>query len=166
MTVKSVEKDTENLALTLTAEFAAQIERVWRLWEDPRQLERWWGPPEYPATFVDHDFVPGGTVSYFMTGPEGEKYHGWWKINDLESPLRIHFEDGFSDENGNPDPDMPTTLTTVTFDQIDPTTTRMELRTLFPSPEAMEQMVEMGMEVGLTLAVGQMDDLLSTEAGR
>jgi hypothetical protein len=31
--------------LVLVAEFDAPIERVWQLWADPRQLERWWGPP-------------------------------------------------------------------------------------------------------------------------
>ena len=50
MTVTNVTKDTEALTLTLDAEFAAPPERVWQLWADPRQLERWWGPPAYPAT--------------------------------------------------------------------------------------------------------------------
>ena len=47
------------LTMTITAEFDAPIERVWQLWADPRQLERWWGPPTYPATVVDHDLSPG-----------------------------------------------------------------------------------------------------------
>jgi len=50
MTVTSVDKDLDDLTLTLTADFDAPIERVWELWADPRKLERWWGPPEYPAT--------------------------------------------------------------------------------------------------------------------
>ena len=47
----------------------ASPERVWQLWADPRQLERWWGPPTYPATFTQHDLAPGGHVEYHMTGP-------------------------------------------------------------------------------------------------
>ena len=39
------------LTLTITAEFNAPVTRVWELWENPRLLERWWGPPTYPATF-------------------------------------------------------------------------------------------------------------------
>ena len=50
MSVVSVEKDVDGLSLTLVADFDAPIERVWELWADPRQLERWWGPPTYPAT--------------------------------------------------------------------------------------------------------------------
>lgn len=48
MTVTSSHKDPDALTMTITAEFDAPVERVWQLWENPRQLERWWGPPSYP----------------------------------------------------------------------------------------------------------------------
>ncbi len=60
MSVTSVVKDTERLTMTVTAEYDVSAERAWQLWADPRQLERWWGPPTYPATVVDHDLRPGG----------------------------------------------------------------------------------------------------------
>ena len=47
MTVISTTKDPENLMLTLVAEFDATPERVWSVWEDPRKLEQWWGPPAW-----------------------------------------------------------------------------------------------------------------------
>ena len=81
MTVTDVVKDTENRRMTITAEFGAPVERVWQIWADPRQLERWWGPPTYPATVVDHDLSPGGAVNYFMTSPEGDKHAGWWRLS-------------------------------------------------------------------------------------
>ena len=81
MTVMNVIKDFHDLTMTMTAEFTAPVERVWRLWQDPRQLERWWGPPTYPATFEAHDLTPGGDVSYYMTSPEGDKFRGWWRIS-------------------------------------------------------------------------------------
>src|SRR6185312_1766897 len=43
MTVTSSIKSPEALTLAITAEFPAAVERVWQIWEDPRQLERWWG---------------------------------------------------------------------------------------------------------------------------
>ena len=55
MPVTDVNKDLDALTLTITAEFDAGAERVWEMWSDPRQLERWWGPPNFPATFVEHD---------------------------------------------------------------------------------------------------------------
>ena len=72
MTVAHVRRDPEALTMTITAELDATVERAWQLWADPRQLERWWGPPTYPATVVDHDLTAGGRVSYFMTGPDGD----------------------------------------------------------------------------------------------
>src|SRR5687767_15465506 len=102
MPVTDVRKDFDALTMTITAEFEASAERVWQLWADPRQLERWWGPPGYPATFRDHDLTPGGWVSYFMTGPEGDRHHGWWRVEEVEPPSRLRFQDGFGDEDGNP----------------------------------------------------------------
>ena len=72
MTVISTTKDPTRLTLTIVADFDASPDRVWEVWEDPRQLERWWGPPTYPATFTRHDFVVGGESRYFMTGPTGD----------------------------------------------------------------------------------------------
>ena len=43
MTVIDVQKHTDTLTMVVTAEFDAPVERVWQLWDDPRQLERWWG---------------------------------------------------------------------------------------------------------------------------
>lgn len=44
--------------------------------------------------------------------------------------------------------------------------TRLTVETTFPSPEAMDQMVAMGMEEGITAAMAQMDDLLHADATR
>ncbi|MFF8632883.1 SRPBCC domain-containing protein [Streptomyces pilosus] len=160
MTVTSVDKDVDTLTLTLVADFTAPVERVWRLWADPRQLERWWGPPSYPATFEEHDFTPGGGVKYYMTGPEGEKFGGWWRISSVTPPTALEFTDGFSDRDGAPDPEMPTTSVRVTLTEREGGT-RMELRSVFDTREQMERLAEMGMVEGLSQSVGQMDALLA-----
>ena len=107
MTVIAVHKDPAALTMTLTAEFAASPARVWQLWADPRQLERWWGPPTWPATFTSHDLAPGGRVAYHMTGPDGTEAHGWWDILEADAPSRIRFRDGFAKPDGTPDDSMP-----------------------------------------------------------
>lgn len=71
MPVTDITHDLDDLTITITAQFAAPVERIWHIYADPRQLERAWGPEEYPATVVDHSLTPGGTVTYCMTGPEG-----------------------------------------------------------------------------------------------
>ncbi len=160
MTVTDVRKNPTALTMTVACEWDAPIARVWQLWADPRKLERWWGPPTYPATIVEHDLRPGGKVSYFMTGPEGEQHHGWWKVVAVEEPHRLDLEDGFADSDGNPNEEMPKTRFAVTFTELASVPTRMVIETRFPSLEAMEQMVEMGMEEGIIGAISQIDAIL------
>ncbi len=161
MSVTSVRKNPEALTMSITATFDAPVEKVWRVWADPRKLERWWGPPTYPATVLDHDLTPGGRVTYFMTGPGGDRPRGWWRVLAVEPPRRLEFEDGFADGAGEPDPNMPTTTTRVSLTELDAGGTTMAIETTFATLEAMEKMVAMGMEEGITLAIGQIDGLLS-----
>ena len=160
MTVTSVRKDPETLTMTITAELDATVERAWQLWADPRQLERWWGPPTYPATVVDHDLAPGGRVTYFMTGPDGDTFHGWWEVLAVGPPNRLELKDGFADASGAPNEAMPTTMTLVTLSERDGGGTLMTLESRFPSVDAMEQLVSMGMEEGVVAALGQIDGIL------
>jgi uncharacterized protein YndB with AHSA1/START domain len=161
MTVTDVRKDLTARTLTITSEFDATVDQVWRMWDEPRLLERWWGPPSYPATFVEHDLTPGSRVTYFMTSPEGERYHGYWIITSCDAPKGLSFDDGFADGDGNPNPDLPVTSAQVRIEGLGTGRTRMTIESSFPSTAAMEQLITMGMEEGLALAVGQIDHLLA-----
>ena len=159
MTDLTVDKDLEALTLSLTARFDAPIARIWEMWADPRLLERWWGPPTHPATFEAHDITPGGAMSYYMTGPEGERYHGWWRMREVNPPNSLEFEDGFADDEGNPNPDLPTVLIRVDLREADGRTTMVVVDT-FASLEAMEEIIAMGAEEGFVQAIGQIYDLI------
>jgi uncharacterized protein YndB with AHSA1/START domain len=159
MNVSEVRKDPANLSMTVVSEFDAPVDKVWQVWADPRKLERWWGPPSHPATFVDHDFNAGGRAAYYMTSPEGEKYHGWWEFIAVDEPKRIELRDGFADSDGNPNPDLPVGTMVMTL-TADGNRTRMELETRFASAEAMEQTLAMGAEEGMLEALSQIDALL------
>jgi uncharacterized protein YndB with AHSA1/START domain len=161
MSVTSVVKDAERLTMTVTSQYDVTAERAWQLWDDPRQLERWWGPPTYPATVVDHDLRPGGSVSYVMTGPEGDKHAGWWRVRAVDAPHRLDFEDGFADDAGRPNPDLPVTTTQVRLVDDGGTGTVMTVESTFPTVEAMQTMVDMGMVEGITQAMAQIDALLA-----
>lgn len=161
MTVTNITKDRDALTMTVESEFDAPVERVWQLWSDPRQLERWWGPPTYPATVVDHDLSAGGRVSYYMTGPDGERSHGWWRVIAVDAPSSLEFEDGFADSEGNPTTDLPTTTARVTLAERPGGGTSMVIASAFPSAAAMDQMIEMGLEEGFAAAFAQTDALLA-----
>ena len=160
MTVTDVRKDTNALTMTIASEWDAPIASVWQLWADPRKLERWWGPPTYPATFTRHDFVVGGESRYFMTGPAGEMPRGWWRIDALDKPTRLEFANGLAGDDGEPVPGVQPAAGDVTFEERGGKT-RMTVLTRFVDVEQMETMLAMGMQEGMTQAVGQIDALLA-----
>ena len=161
MSAVDITKDLENATLVVTSVFAVSPDRVWQLWADPRQLERWWGPDPYPATVVDHDLRPGGHVSYFMTSPEGDQYKGYWNIMEVEPPSRLVFEDGFADDSGEPNQELPVSRAEVTIEAVDAATTRMTIASVYDTPGDLERVLAMGMEEGIRAAVEQIDALLA-----
>ena len=161
MPVRSVTKDPKALTLTVVAEFPVPVERVWAAWADPRQLERFWGPPEWPARFTEHALVAGGRAAYRMTGPDGTQSRGWWHFLHVDAPHGFEIEDGFADDTGAPNPAMPTMRMRLTLEAI-PGGTRMTTVSTFASLEAMEQLVAMGMEEGIRAALGQLDGVLAS----
>ena len=156
----TTDKDLDARTFTIESTFSAPPDRIWELWADPRQLERWWGPPTYPATVVEHDLRPGGRVRYFMTSPEGEPMHGYWRIEAVDPPSHLSFVDGFADEEGNPNDEMFATTSSVELVEEDGGT-RMTVVSTFASREDMEQAMTMGMEEGIVSAMAQMDDILA-----
>jgi uncharacterized protein YndB with AHSA1/START domain len=159
MTVTAVRKDPQRLTLTIEAEFDSSVERVWQLWSDPRQLERWWGPPNYPATFTKHDLEPGSRIEYHMTGTAGDQLHGYWDVLEVEPPHRIVLRGGC----GTPNTDVPISTIRVGIEAVAQGRTRMSIENVFPSIEAMEQVLAMGTDEGQSRAVGQIDAILAEE---
>ena len=160
MPITEVSSNAQALTLTIIADYPVPVARLWDAYADPRQLERFWGPKEWPATFTRHDMAVGGQSHYYMTGPDGTMSRGWFRFLAIEPHKCIEVEDGFSDEHGEQNTDMPTMRMTFNFE---PTATGSRFRsvTRFPSIEAMEQLVGMGMVEGLRSAMGQLDDVLA-----
>lgn len=161
MPVTDVKHDLDARTLTITADFAAPVDRVWEVYADPRQLERVWGPPGYPATFVDHDLVPGGRMTYYMTSPEGEKYYSYWNVLEVHEPSRFDFKDGFAlDDSFTPDPALPEALNSYSFTETDGGTRAVFVGT-YASAEDLQKVLDMGAVEGSSLAINQIDDLLT-----
>ncbi|OBF10298.1 polyketide cyclase [Mycobacterium sp. ACS4054] len=160
MPVTGVQHDPENLTLTITAEFAAPVERIWQVYADPRQLEKVWGPPSCPATVVDHSLTPGSRTTYYMTGPDGEKYAGYWQITAVDAPRSFSFDDGFADSDFNPNPGLPVSKHVYTFAAHDGGTRATYVST-YESAEALQQVLDMGVVEGATSAINQIDDLVA-----
>ena len=169
MPITSVVKDLDALTMTVIADFTASRERLWEAYVDPRQIEKFWGPVEWPATFTRHDVFPGGRSSYYMTGPDGERSGGFWEFLSVDPGHSFEVRDGFADAEGEENADMPSMRMTFTFEDREGGS-RLVTTTHFGSLDQLEQLIGMGMEEGMTSAMGQIDqvlaDLASFAAGR
>src|SRR5512133_3202434 len=169
MPITTVSSDPKALTLTVVADYPVSVERLWEAYADPRQLERFWGPVEWPATFTRHDMVVGGESHYYMSGPAGERSRGWFRFLKVERLRSFEVEDGFAHEDGRRNTEMPTMRMVFNFEST-AAGSRFTSVTRFPSVEAMETLVQMGMMEGMRSAMGQIDavlaDLASFAAGR
>jgi uncharacterized protein YndB with AHSA1/START domain len=164
MTVCNIEKNAEARTMVITAEFKASMTKVWQLWADPRLLERWWGAPGSPATFVHHDLTPGGTITYFMSGPDGvERSDGTWNVIEVDPPTRLVVEDAIVEDDGTPSDGNSMTRMEIDIEAAGDIT-RMLLTTHFDSPEGMEQAIAMGAVEGMKACMSQTDALLAEVA--
>jgi uncharacterized protein YndB with AHSA1/START domain len=152
MPLTSVVKDVATLTLTVIAEYPVSQQRLWDAFAEPRQLERFWGPPDYPATFNRHDLKVGGRAEYVMTGPNGESMSGSWEFTAVNPISSFDVIDGDGDLNGP---------SSITFPfEATPTGSRMTAVTHFPNIEAAEKVMQ-GMEDGLRAALPQLDAVLA-----
>ncbi|MDF2990415.1 MAG: hypothetical protein K0S37_929 [Microbacterium sp.] len=159
MPVTSVESDAEALTMTLVADFPVGPQRLWDVFTDPRQLERFWGPPGWPATFTSFAFERGGRARYQMASAGGEVARGSWEFLGIDPPRGFEVVDSFVDENGDALPGTPAMRMTFAFDRTD-TGSRLTNVTYFDSLEGLEQVLAMGAVEGSTLAMNQLDAVL------
>ena len=160
MPITSVEKNLDDLTITIVADFAAPLARLWDAYADPRQIERFWGPPTYPATFVRHDVAVGGRSVYRMTGPEGDEHYGCWEWTGVNAPHSFEVVDWFADATGAPNTDLPGTHVTFAFEPTD-SGSRLTTISRFDSLEQLEQLLAMQMLEGTKEAMSQIDAVLA-----
>ncbi|MFC7374845.1 SRPBCC domain-containing protein [Brachybacterium sp. GCM10030267] len=160
MPVTDISHDLEAMTLTITAEFAAPVRRIWDIYADPRQLEKVWGPEGYPATVVDHDLSPGGRVTYYMTGPDGDRFYGYWEVLTVDEPNSFTYRDGFANEDFSPNESLPAAESTTTLNEHDGKTRAIYVTT-YNSRDELQTVLDMGVEEGSRSAINQIDDLVA-----
>ncbi len=161
MPVISISKDAETVTMTVVAEFDAPVRRLWDAYLDPRLLERFWGPPSSPAVFTRHDGCVGGRSEYAMTGPDGDVSRGYWEWLAVDELKGFEVRDGLADSHADTPGQGDGIGRMVVAFEATPTGSRVTTTTYFNSAADLEQLLAMGMEQGLTDAMGQMDAVLA-----
>lgn len=170
MSQMNVIKDAENNTLILERVFKAPRARVWAAWTSAEQLARWWGPRGWTTKVKEFDFTPGGHLLYGMTceDPEQKEWYGkteWAKsvYNTISEPDSFSYQDYFTDEEGIVTEGMPTMNITMSFEET-PEGTKVSSKTVFPTREAYEQTVAMGVVEGVGQTWDRLEELLEAEA--
>ncbi|WP_119679415.1 SRPBCC family protein [Indioceanicola profundi] len=91
---------SDDAAFTITREFDASREAVFRAWTEPEQLERWWGPVGFALTVAGIDPRPGGTFLYRMRNDAGFDMWGRFVYREIVRPERMVYVSSFSDPSG------------------------------------------------------------------
>lgn len=155
----SVNKETSTI--NIKREFNANIELVWDTWTKPELLEQWWAPKPYHIETKILDLRIGGIWLYAMVSPKDEKMWCKGDYKAVETNKLLSWLDAFCDENGNENTTKPRSLWTNIFTEENGITT-VTATLKHDKPEDIEQMIEMGFKEGLTMALGNLDELLST----
>jgi uncharacterized protein YndB with AHSA1/START domain len=133
--------------------YDAPRELVFDTWTDPEHLGEWWGPNGFRTTVHSMDVRPGGVSRYMMHGPDGTDYPNHVRYEQVVRPERLVYSHGSDDE-----PDM--FHVTVTFDDAGGGT-RLTLRSLFPTPEALAARMKFGALEGGRQTLARLADYLA-----
>lgn len=79
---------------------SAPVERVWKLWNDPEAIKKWWGPKDYTAPFIKNDLREGGAYLFSMRSQKGEVFWNTGSYKEVVPNTKIVSTMSFSDENG------------------------------------------------------------------
>ena len=82
-------KPDEARALRLSRTFRAPREGVFRVWTDPQQLIRWWGPEGFTVPACAIDVRPGGAWRPAMRSPEGKDHIVSGVYREVLPPARL-----------------------------------------------------------------------------
>ena len=157
-----IKRDLQNKKLNVVRHFDAPVDHVWRAWTESELLDQWWAPKPYHTETKTMQFKPGGFWLYAMVGPDASKM--WCKFEYTSINPQKTFEgfDMFCDENGNKNPEFPSMTWHNEFQPI-ADGTKVIVNISFPSDEAMNKILEMGLEEGFSAALVNLDELLATE---
>jgi len=157
--------DKANGTLTIAREFDAERQLVWDCHTTQELLDQWFAPKGLTTKTKHMDFRDGGYWHYAMVTPDGQSF--WNRLDYLTIDPIDTYEaiDGFCDESGRVNTDMPRSQWTVTF-------TDVSVRTLvttvvrYDSPDGLQKAIEMGLEGGMASTMERLDELLPVLKGR
>jgi len=151
-----------NHDLTITRVLDAPLERVWRAWTDPKELQAWWGPRGVTNPVCTWEAEAGGQIEIVMLAGEelGELKGSEWPMNGQFKEVVPQEKLVFTSKalaDGKP---ILENLCTVTFN-MQGNKTEMTLNVVVTkvTPEAEGPLA--GMKMGWTQSIDKLEEFLS-----
>jgi uncharacterized protein YndB with AHSA1/START domain len=85
---------------TISREFAAPRDLVFRAFTEEDRLVRWWGPKGFDVVACTVDLRPGGHCRYQLRSPDGQEMWGRLTYRLIVPPERLVFLVSFTDSEG------------------------------------------------------------------
>ncbi|MCA9848485.1 MAG: SRPBCC domain-containing protein [Dehalococcoidia bacterium] len=148
--------------IRMSRTFSAPREVVWEAFTVEEHLVQWWGPPEFPVGYSEHDFREGGSWYFELHGPDGMKSCNLCRFDVIEPPSRLVVQNQFVDEQRQSL--APAVGITMTFDEVGASATAFEMRSRFDSNEARDQQLAMGVAKGFGETFDRLAEHLAAHA--
>ena len=115
----------------------ASPERVFDAFAEADGITNWWGPNGFRTTTYEKEVRAGGAWRFTMHGPDGTDYPNFIRYTEVSRPGRLAWEHGTT-------PDAPPQFLTWVTLREEGGKTRLEMRSQFPSAEALEVVKKFG----------------------
>jgi uncharacterized protein YndB with AHSA1/START domain len=151
--------DKDRHTTTVIREFDGPRQLVWDCHTKHELLDRWFAPKPLTTKTKHMDFRAGGYWHYAMITPDDQKY---WSRLDYKTIAPIDgytAQDGFCDETGAVDPNLPRSHWEVTFADAN-ARTLVTTVVQYASAESLQAAVDMGMKDGIASTLERLDELL------
>lgn len=150
--------DKETKTVSITKEFAFELDLVWDAYTKPELLDQWWAPKPFTSRTKVMDFREGGRRFYAMVSPEGKERWVLQKYTSITPKTNFKLFNAFADENENTE--LPGSDWDITFiEQDGKTTVRASIYN--ESLERLERMIEMGFREGTVAQMQNLEELLA-----
>jgi uncharacterized protein YndB with AHSA1/START domain len=108
-----VNKDKNTISIK--REFAAKRQLVWDCHTKSELLDQWFAPKPLTTKTKSMDFREGGHWLYAMVEPSGQEYWGRMDYQTIQPIDNYTVLDGFCDDTGRLNPDLPRSQWNITF---------------------------------------------------
>jgi uncharacterized protein YndB with AHSA1/START domain len=155
---ETIVERTSDRELTVTRTFHAPAHIVFDAWTKPELLKQWWAPKSMDVSLFEceQDVRVGGAYRFaFGRDPKNpEVFSG--RYVEVDPPSRLVLTQLYERM-----PELGDVVVTADFEESEGRT-RLTLRQLFPSKEALEGALASRMESGMRVTLDQLDALVAS----